>query len=76
MADGRNDIFAQYVYQAQIQAAKAQCKCVTCQLLRKASDLMAAQLLSTKVAPQSKALEEQLVSEALAPDTINLEEVI
>ena len=50
MPDEGQQIFAQFVLQAQIQAAKNQCKCITCQLLRKASDLIAAQLLQTQIA--------------------------
>ncbi len=53
MPDEGQQIFAQYVLQAQIQAAKNQCKCVTCQLLRKAADLVAAQLLQTQIAKPS-----------------------
>lgn len=75
MTIGKDDVFAQYLYQAQLQAAKNQCKCITCQLLRKASDLMAAQLLKTQIIPQTKALEGLLPETGAAEETISLEEV-
>jgi len=40
-----NDQMAQSFYLAQLQACKGSCKCNVCQILRKASDQMSAQLL-------------------------------
>jgi hypothetical protein len=47
----RSDIMAQAVFLAQLEAAKNNCKCKTCQILRRASDLMTAQFLKPPVDP-------------------------
>ncbi len=45
MTTGRSDIMAQAVYLAQLEAARGQCKCRTCQILRKANKAMTDQFL-------------------------------
>ncbi len=45
MPNGRSDIMAQAVYLAQLEAARGQCKCRTCQILRKANKAMTDQFL-------------------------------
>ncbi len=46
MTTGRSDIMAQAVYLAQLEAARGQCKCRTCQILRKANKAMVDQFLA------------------------------
>jgi len=43
--NGKNDVMAQAVYLAQIEAAKGACKCKVCQLMRKGSSAMVTQFL-------------------------------
>lgn len=45
MPNGKHE-GAQYLYLAQIQAAKGKCQCNSCKLLRKASDAMTEELLA------------------------------
>jgi hypothetical protein len=45
MVMGQKDIMAQAVYLAQLEAAKNNCKCRTCQILRKATSSMTDQFL-------------------------------
>lgn len=45
MPNGRSDIMAQAVYLAQLEAARGQCKCRTCLILRKANRAMTDQFL-------------------------------
>ena len=53
MPDGRAQ-YAQAVYMAQLQACKGNCKCRSCQLLRKAADHMTEETLNpTPGTPQS-----------------------
>jgi len=46
MVSPRKDIMAQAVYLAQLEAAKAKCKCATCRILRKVSGVMTEQFLA------------------------------
>lgn len=43
--NGKSDAMAQAVYLAQLEAQKGTCKCKTCQLLRKATQVMTSQFL-------------------------------
>jgi hypothetical protein len=45
MNTGRNELMAQAVYLAQLEAQKGTCKCKTCQILRQASNAMVNQFL-------------------------------
>lgn len=47
MPNGRSDIMAQAVYLAQLESAKGDCQCRTCQILRKASQAMTDQFLAS-----------------------------
>lgn len=56
MTMGRSDIMAQAVYLAQLESAKGDCQCRTCQILRKASQAMTDQFLAGNLTnPGSKA---------------------
>ncbi len=46
MTMGRSDIMAQAVYLAQLESAKGDCQCRTCQILRKGSQAMTDQFLA------------------------------
>ncbi len=46
MAQQPRDLVAQYVYLAQLQAAKGTCKCKACELLRRGADAMTESVLS------------------------------
>ena len=50
MPDGRNDIMAQAVFLAQLEAAKGKCNCKACAILRRSSDMMTAQFLNPQAA--------------------------
>lgn len=53
MPDGKSQ-YAQAIYLAQLQACKSNCKCNSCQLLRKAADAMTEETLNpTPGNPQS-----------------------
>ena len=45
MPNGKSQ-YAQAVYMAQLQACKGTCKCKSCQLLRKAADVMTEETLN------------------------------
>jgi len=45
MPNGKSDIMAQAVYLAQLEAARGNCKCNACRILRKASRTMTEQFL-------------------------------
>jgi len=45
MPDGKSQ-YAQAIYLAQLQACKSNCKCRSCQLLRKAADAMTEETLN------------------------------
>lgn len=45
MPDGKSQ-YAQAIYLAQLQACKSNCKCNSCQLLRKAADAMTEETLN------------------------------
>lgn len=45
MPNGKSDIMAQAVYLAQLEAARGNCKCATCRILRKATKSMTEQFL-------------------------------
>lgn len=47
MPNGKSDIMAQAVYLAQLEAAKGNCKCATCRILRKATRAMTEQFLGS-----------------------------
>uniref|UniRef100_A0A6H1ZV14 Uncharacterized protein n=1 Tax=viral metagenome TaxID=1070528 RepID=A0A6H1ZV14_9ZZZZ len=47
MPNGKNDVMAQAVYLAQLEAAKNNCKCNTCRILRKATKTMTEQFLGS-----------------------------
>jgi len=48
MPNGKSDIMAQAVYLAQLEAAKGNCKCATCRILRKATRAMTEQFLGAQ----------------------------
>lgn len=66
MPSGKNDIMAQAVYLAQLEAAKGNCKCATCQILRKATRAMTEQFLggTGEANPGSTANTDSAVDEA------------
>lgn len=66
MTTNRNDIMAQAVFLAQLQAARNNCQCNVCKILRKASDSMTASFLAET--PGSK-----LPAVASTAEEINLE---
>jgi len=52
MPNGKGDIMAQAVYLAQLEAARGNCKCKTCRILRKATKMMTEQFLTTTEASE------------------------
>jgi len=46
MVNQARDLVAQYVYLAQLQAAKGTCKCKACELLRRGADAMTDSVLA------------------------------
>jgi hypothetical protein len=51
MPNGQKDTMAQAVYLAQLEAAKGNCKCRTCQILRKATASMTEAFLQEPANP-------------------------
>ncbi len=68
--DGRNDTMAQAVFLAQLQAAKNNCQCSTCKILRRASDMMTASFLKPQATPQGGSGELADIAAKLGGETI------
>ena len=49
---GSNDIMAQAVFLAQLEASKSKCECRACKVLRKATEMMTDQFLKAEEQPQ------------------------
>jgi hypothetical protein len=53
---GKSDVMARAVYLAQLEAAKGKCKCKTCQILRRATDVMTKEFMGEVPAGMTSAL--------------------
>ena len=73
MPDARNDIMAQAVFLAQLEAAKGKCNCKACAILRRSSDMMTASFLNPQAA--SPAVDENVTKtlEAAFDETLRLD---
>jgi len=72
---GQRDIMAQAVYLAQLQAAKGNCKCNVCAILRKATDNMTADFLGANpggATSAAQALERAQAANLNPQETIDL----
>lgn len=74
MPNGRADVMAQAVYLAQLSAARGQCKCEACRILRKATKDMTTQFLNPNSGGPRDVEESINLASSASPDVIGLEE--
>ncbi|MCK4722494.1 MAG: hypothetical protein KAT75_04280 [Dehalococcoidia bacterium] len=74
MPNGKSDVMAQAVYLAQLEAAKNNCKCTTCRILRKATRTMTEQFLSSPGGDSPGAAEVLKAARVPEADLVNVED--
>lgn len=74
MPNGKSDIMAQAVYLAQLEAAKGNCKCATCRILRKATRAMTEQFLGPPGPNPPEVKESSEAAQAVSGEVITLGE--
>ncbi|MBA7560972.1 hypothetical protein ES708_02606 [subsurface metagenome] len=74
MPNGKSDIMAQAVYLAQLEAARGNCKCNTCRILRKATKSMTEQFLAPAGADPPGIKEAVEAAQEVSGEVVNLGE--
>lgn len=74
MPNGKSDVMAQAVYLAQLEAAKNNCKCTTCRILRKATRTMTEQFLGGPGGDSPGAAEVLKAAGLPGAEVVNLED--
>ena len=72
--DSRNDIMAQAVFLAQLEAAKGKCNCKACAILRRSSDMMTAQFLNPQAASPAADKDVEKTLEAAVEEVVSFKE--